>query len=152
MSTLSSLQPVELLLAEDNATDAEMTIRALKRVNLANSLVWVKDGEEALEFLRREGRYADRLDGQPKVVLLDLKMPKMDGLDTLREIRSDGRLRGQPVVVLTSSREEADLVASYELGVNSYIVKPVDFQQLLEEVARLGYYWMVLNRRPASGD
>jgi CheY-like chemotaxis protein len=152
MSTLSNLEPVELLLAEDNATDAEMTIRALKRVNLANHLIWVKDGEEALEFLRREGRYAGRADGQPKVVLLDLKMPKMDGLDVLREIREDARLRSQPVVVLTSSREEADLVASYELGVNSYIVKPVDFQQLLEEVARLGYYWLMLNRRPAGGD
>jgi CheY-like chemotaxis protein len=152
MTTLANLQPVELLLAEDNPTDAEMTIRALKRVNLANSLVWVKDGEEVLKFLRREGQYAGRSEAQPKVVFLDLKMPKMDGLDVLREIRSDARLRAQPVVVLTSSREEADLVASYELGVNSYIVKPVDFQQLLEEVARLGYYWMVLNRRPASGD
>jgi CheY-like chemotaxis protein len=143
-------EAVELLLAEDNPTDAEMAIRALKRVNLANRVVWVKDGQEALEFLRCEGRYADRVDRAPKVVLLDLKMPKMDGLDVLREIRADAALRSQPVVVLTSSNEESDLVRSYELGVNSYIVKPVSFEKLSEEVARLGYYWLVLNRRPET--
>lgn len=148
MSAELSPDAVELLLAEDNPTDAEMAIRALKRVNLANRIVWVKDGEEALEFLRRKGRYANRPDHAPKVVLLDLKMPKMDGLDVLREIRADAALRNQPVVVLTSSREEADLVRSYELGVNSYIVKPVNFAELSEEVARLGYYWLVLNRMP----
>lgn len=145
---MNDYQPVELLLAEDNPTDAEVTMRALKRANLGNHLAWVKDGAEALEFLRGTGPYAGRLRTHPQLVLLDLKMPKLDGIETLRQIRADRELRSLPVVILTSSAEEADIVRSYELGVNSYIVKPVDFQRLSDEVARLGYYWLVMNRRP----
>lgn len=145
---MSDFQPVEILLAEDSSTDAEITIRALRKVNLGNQLVWTKDGEEALDFLHQRGNYADRRSGLPKLVLLDLKMPKVNGIEVLREIRAEAHLRTLPVVMLTSSAEETDLVRSYELGVNSYIVKPVDFVKLSDEVARLGYYWVVMNRMP----
>jgi CheY-like chemotaxis protein len=145
---MSELAFVEILLVEDSTTDAEMTIRALKRSNLANNLVWVKDGAEALDFMYCRGAYDGRRNGNPKLVLLDLKMPKVDGIEVLQQLRSDDAMRGVPVVVLTSSAEESDIVRSYELGVNSYLVKPVDFARFMDVVADAGLYWAVLNRVP----
>jgi CheY-like chemotaxis protein len=141
---------VELLLVEDSAEDAELTMRALRRQHLANKLHLVRDGAEALEFLFGAGTYAGRdVTRQPKVVLLDLKLPKVGGLEVLRRLRGDARTRMIPVVVLTSSHEEGDLVASYRLGVNSYIVKPLEFDRFLEAVSRLGFYWTSLNQVPS---
>ncbi|MGB9937574.1 MAG: response regulator [Methanobacterium sp.] len=140
---------IEVLLVEDNETDAELTIRALKRKNLANNLVWVKDGEEALEFIFATGRYSDReVDDLPKLVLLDLRMPKVDGMEVLREIKADERTNKIPIVVLTSSKEDKDIVESYNLGVNSYVSKPVEFEEFTEAVSTLGLYWMLLNKSP----
>jgi two-component system, response regulator len=138
---------IEILLAEDNPNDAELTIRAFKKNNLANKLFHVKDGAEALDFIFGEGIYKDRqTDNTPRLILLDLKMPKVDGLEVLRKIKSDDRMKHIPVVILTSSKEEKDIVKSYQLGVNSYIVKPVDFEKFVQAVADLGLYWMVLNQ------
>lgn len=148
---MSEFRPVDILYVEDSATDAEVTLRALRKVNLGNNLIWVKDGQEALDLLRGHGAYASQPRTVPRLVLLDLKMPKVDGLEVLKAIRATEALRCLPVVMLTSSAEEADLVRSYELGVNSYIVKPVDFTRLSDEVARLGYYWVLMNRLPESG-
>lgn len=140
---------VEILLAEDNPRDAEMTMRALRKINLANKVHWVKDGAEALEFLLRTGAYADRQPGQaPRLVLLDIKMPKVDGIEVLRRVKADTQLQMIPVVVMTSSNEERDVVDSYRLGVNSYIVKPVQFAAFVETVANIGLYWIVTNRVP----
>jgi two-component system, response regulator len=140
----------EILLIEDNPRDAELTQRALKLRNLTNTLVWVKDGAEALEFLfgpdHEEG---GKLIHRPKVILLDLKLPKIDGLEVLRRIKADATAKTIPVVVLTSSREEQDVVRSYELGVNSYIVKPVNFDNFSEAVAQLGLYWLLMNQPPS---
>ena len=141
---------VEILLVEDNETDAEMTIRALRRKNLANNLVWVKDGAEALDFIFRRGAYESRANAAPKLVLLDLKMPKVDGIEVLRQIKSNEDTKAMPVVMLTSSAEECDIVASYALGVNSYVVKPVDFSNFVTEVAKAGCYWILVNRLPAE--
>ena len=141
---------VEILLAEDNETDAEMTIRALRRKNLANNLVWVKDGAEALDFVFRRGAYASRPVTAPRLVLLDLKMPKVDGIEVLRQIKSSDETKTMPVVMLTSSAEERDIIASYSCGVNSYVVKPVDFSSFVEEVAKAGCYWVLVNRLPAQ--
>jgi len=141
---------VEILLVEDNPNDVELTLHALTRNNLANHVEVVRDGAEALEFLFGSGAYAGRrLENGPKVILLDLKLPKVDGLEVLRRVKADARTRIIPVVVLTSSREERDLVESYSLGVNSYIVKPVDFQQFTEAVRQLGLYWLLLNQPPS---
>ncbi len=143
---------VEILLVEDNPRDAELALRALKKRHLANHLVWVKDGAEALEFIF--GMSADApqaINPVPKVILLDLKLPKVDGLEVLRRLKGDERTKHIPVVVLTSSREEQDIVQSYRLGVNSYIVKPVDFENFSEAVAQLGLYWLLLNQPPAPG-
>lgn len=141
--------PVEILLVEDNPQDAELTLRALRKNNLANHVHHVKDGVEALDFLFATGPYAGRpLDPLPKVILLDLKLPKVDGLDVLRRIKADERTRSTPVVVLTSSKEERDMIESYRLGVNSYIVKPVEFEKFMESVKQLGLYWMLLNGLP----
>ncbi len=138
---------VEILLCEDNERDADLTIRALKKKNLGNEIVWVKDGEEALDYLFGRNQYEDRkVDDTPKVILLDLKMPKVDGMEVLEEVRSHPATKYIPVVVLTSSNEEKDIVKSYELGVNSYIVKPVDFNKFTEAVSDVGYYWMLLNK------
>lgn len=140
---------VEILLVEDNPRDAELTIHALKKHNLANRLLHVKDGEEALEYLFGTGRYATHNPAiYPKVVLLDLRLPKVDGIEVLRRIRADERTKAMPVVVLTSSHEESDRVKSYQLGVNSYVVKPVEFENFSKAVIDLGLYWLLLNKPP----
>jgi two-component system response regulator len=143
---MNQYQHVEILLVEDSAADAEMTLRTLKKRGIANDIEWVRDGIEALEFLRCEGSWAVRRIGQPRLVLLDLKMPRMDGLEVLRSLKQDARTRHIPVVMMTSSQEEGDLVASYALGVNSYIVKPVDFDRFAETVAQVGMYWVLANQ------
>lgn len=140
---------VEILLVEDNASDAEMTIRALRKNNLANALFHAKDGAEALDFIFCEGEYSARkIENRPKVVLLDLKMPKVDGLEVLHRIRGDHRTSQIPVVVLTSSKEDPDIKRCYELGVNSYVVKPVEFEDFYKAVSDLGMYWMIVNQIP----
>jgi CheY-like chemotaxis protein len=140
-----------ILLAEDNPKDVELTLTALEEHRLANEVVVVNDGAEALDYLYGRGKYAMREDGRPAVVLLDLKMPKVDGLEVLRAIKTDANLRTIPVVILTSSREEKDLVESYRLGVNAYVVKPVDFQQFIDAVKELGSFWAVVNEPPPNG-
>jgi CheY-like chemotaxis protein len=141
--------PVEILLVEDNPNDVELTLHALRKNNLANNIHVVRDGEEALDFLFCRGIYQSRDTGlTPRVVLLDLKLPKVDGLEVLRQIRADDRLRTLPVVIMTSSREERDVVAGYRLGINSYIVKPVEFDQFTEAVRQIGCYWLLLNQPP----
>jgi CheY-like chemotaxis protein len=146
---METYEQVEILLVEDNSTDAEMTLRALRRNNLANKVHWVKDGEQALEFMFRTGAYASRDPAAvPKLIMLDIKMPKVDGIEVLRRIKADERTRKVPVVVMTSSNEERDVVESYRLGVNSYIVKPVQFESFLETVAKIGLYWVITNRVP----
>lgn len=141
---------VEILLVEDNPNDVELTRLALQDNNLTNPLHVARDGAEALEFLFATGAHARReINHVPKVILLDLKLPKVDGLEVLRQIKSDPRTRAIPVVVLTSSREERDIVESYQLGVNSYITKPVDFEQFTAAVRTLGMYWLLLNQPPA---
>ena len=145
---MTGFEQVEILLVEDNPTDAELTMRALKKKNLANNLVWVKDGEEALDFIHCRGRYKDRVNGTPKLILLDLKLPKIDGIEVLRDLKADIKTRTVPVVMLTSSQEERDIVESYQLGVNSYIVKPVDFDKFLEMVSQVGLYWSLMNKVP----
>jgi two-component system response regulator len=143
---------VEILIVEDNPNDVELTLRVLKKNNISNRVHVVRDGAEALEFIFCTGAYADRdIKNGPKVVLLDLKLPKVDGLEVLRQIKADPRTKTIPVVVLTSSREERDVVQSYQLGVNSYIVKPVDFEQFTEAVRQLGLYWLLLNEPPPQG-
>jgi CheY-like chemotaxis protein len=140
---------VDVLLVEDNPRDAEMTLRTLRKRNLANSVFHVQDGQEALDWLFGEGAYAGREPNRPPhVVLLDLKLPKVDGLAVLRAIRGDARTQLLPVVVMTSSQEDNDVVESYKLGVNSYIVKPVDFDSFSAAVAELGHYWLLLNQKP----
>ncbi len=140
---------VEILLVEDNLRDAEITLRALKKSNLANHLVHVKDGQEALDWLFGNGPFEGRdVNQHPKVVLLDLKLPKVDGIEVLRAVRADPRTCRIPVVMLTSSREEQDVVRSYDLGVNSYIVKPVDFENFSSAVAQAGQYWLLINQEP----
>ena len=141
--------PLEILLVEDNPNDIELALHALKKHNLANRIQVVRDGAEALDFLFARGAFSHRDINQiPRVVLLDLKLPKVDGLEVLRQIKGDPRTRKIPVVVLTSSREERDVVESYSLGVNSYILKPVDFQQFTEAVRTIGLYWLLLNEPP----
>ena len=140
-----------ILLAEDNPNDVELTIEALDQHNLANRVTVAHDGVEAMQYLRCEGAFKDREPGDPAVVLLDIKMPRKDGLEVLREIRSDPALKKVPVVILTSSREEQDLITSYDLGVNAYVVKPVDFPHFIDAVKQLGVFWAVINERPPNG-
>jgi|SRR5688572_7726214 len=140
-------QEVEILIVEDNPNDAELTLRALKKQNLANNVVHLTDGAEAIDFLFGEGKYTDRtINNIPKVILLDLKMPKVDGLEVLQKIKSDALTRAIPVVILTSSAEDPDIKRAYELGANSYIVKPVEFNKFSKTVSDLGLYWMVINK------
>jgi two-component system response regulator len=137
-----------ILLAEDNERDVELTLAALEEHNLANEVVVVRDGAEALDYLFHRGKYADHPNGLPVVVLLDLKMPKVDGLEVLRVMRNDPTLKMMPVVMVTSSREEQDLVRSYELGVNAYVVKPVDFAKFVDSVKQIGFFWAIINEPP----
>jgi CheY-like chemotaxis protein len=137
-----------VLLAEDNSKDVELTLSALSENHLANEVVVARDGAEAWDYLKREGAFAQRPEGNPAVVLLDLKMPKMDGLEVLRRLRADAALRSIPVVMLTSSNEERDVVESYKLGVNAYVVKPVVFEDFITAVKNLGLFWAVLNQPP----
>ncbi len=141
----------DILLVEDNPDDVELTLRALKKNNVTNRVVVVQDGAEALEYVFATGRYADRsISNLPKVILLDLKLPLVSGIEVLRQCKADDRTRRIPIVVLTSSREEPDIQACYNLGVNSYIVKPVDFQQFTDAVRQTGLYWLLLNEPPNS--
>lgn len=140
---------VEILLVEDNPHDAEMTIRALRKANLANRLTHVKDGAEALDFVFSRGVFSERsVHDKPKVILLDIKMPKVDGIEVLRQIKADENTRTIPVVIMTSSKEEQDIITSYNLGVNSYVVKPVDFEGFAKAVSELGFYWLITNQSP----
>ncbi|SRR5258708_7749043 len=142
---------VEILLVEDNPSDLELALHALQRNNLANHIHIARDGVEALDFLFCRGAHAERsINPVPKVVLLDLKLPLVDGLEVLRQVKADPRTRAIPIVVLTSSNEERDMMESYELGVNSYITKPVDFGQFTESVRQIGMYWILLNRQPST--
>ncbi|HTV61381.1 MAG TPA: response regulator [Verrucomicrobiae bacterium] len=137
-----------ILLAEDNERDIELTLAALDEHNLANEVVTARDGAEALDYLYARGKFAGHANGLPVVVLLDLKMPRVDGLEVLRQMRNDPALKHVPVVMVTSSREEQDLVSSYQLGANAYVVKPVDFQKFVESVRELGFFWAVINEPP----
>lgn len=142
---------IEILLVEDNQDDVELTLHALRRENLANHIRVVRDGEEALEFLFCNGAHSERsFDHPPRLVLLDLKLPKVDGMEVLKQLKTDPRTKTIPVVILTSSKEERDLVQSYGLGANSYIQKPVDFGQFRETVKSVGFYWLLINQAPVA--
>jgi CheY-like chemotaxis protein len=146
---MTSLEDVEILLVEDNPNDVELTMRALQKQNLSSKVYVVRDGAEALEFLFATGAFATRkIEHRPKVVLLDLKLPKVDGIEVLRRIKADDRTKHTPVVMLTSSQEDRDVLDTYNLGVNSYIVKPVDFSNFVHAVSELGVYWGLLNKLP----
>jgi two-component system, response regulator len=146
---LSDKKPVEILLVEDNPNDVELTLHAFEQQHLANRIHVVRDGAEAVDFLFGTGAYSERNCLEvPKLILLDLKLPKLSGVEVLRRIRADPRTKTIPVAILTSSREEKDLDVTYDLGANSYIVKPVEFDQFTEVVAKLGYYWLVVNQQP----
>jgi len=143
------IDEVEVLLVEDNPQDADLAKRALRKKNLANHLQWVEDGEAALDFLFCRGSYSDRTPSrQPKVVLLDLKLPKLDGLEVLEAIKGDDRTKSIPIVIVTSSRQDPDIAKAYALGANSYVVKPIDFDQFADSMANLGYYWLLINQPP----
>jgi two-component system, response regulator len=141
---------VEILLVEDNPNDEMLALHAFKRQKIVNDVFVVRDGVEALEYIFCTGAYAERTAENPKLILLDLKLPKIDGIEVLRRIRSDPRTRLVPVVVLTTSSEDRDIVEAYKLGVNSYIIKPVDFEQFNDVTNRLGFYWLILNQQPSS--
>jgi CheY-like chemotaxis protein len=143
-----SAQLKPILLVEDNPKDLELTLVALEKNQLANEVITLRDGAEALDYLFRRGQYQSRAEGNPAVILLDLKLPKVDGLQVLEQIRADAALRSVPVVMLTSSREEKDLVRSYNLGVNAYVVKPVGFREFIQAISDLGIFWAVLNEPP----
>lgn len=145
----SEITNVDILLVEDNPDDAGLVIRALKKSNLSNNLIHVEDGVEALDFLFCKGKFSSRkIDDKPKLILLDLKMPKIGGIEVLKAIKEDERTSVIPVVIMTSSHEERDVVESYKLGINSYVVKPVDFDNFSKAVIELGFYWLLLNQRP----
>lgn len=146
---MAELRPI--LLVEDSSRDVELTLAALAKCQLANEVIVVRDGAEALDFLYARGAFAERERGEPAVVLLDLKLPKIDGLEVLEKIKTDPDLRPVPVVMLTSSREERDLVRSYQLGVNAFVVKPVDFQEFFKAIQELGMFWAILNEPPPPG-
>jgi CheY-like chemotaxis protein len=140
-----------ILLAEDNPKDIELTLEAMSENNLANNVIVANDGVEVLEYLRCEGKFKNRKEGNPAFILLDIKMPRMDGIEALRVIREDPKLKRIPVIILTSSREEQDLITSYNLGVNAYVVKPVNFHGFIEAVKDIGVFWAVLNELPPEG-
>ena len=146
METMNKLG--RILMVEDDPKDVELTLTALEEYNLANEVIVTRDGEQALDYLYCRGEYKTRSSGNPAVMLLDLKLPKVDGLEVLKQIKSDGELRMVPVVVLTSSKEEKDMVASYKLGVNAYVVKPVDFHEFVNAIKELGVFWAVINEPP----
>lgn len=146
MTAVAKLKPI--LLVEDDVRDLELTLVALEKSQLVNEVLVVRDGAEALDYLNREGAHADRREGNPAVVLLDLKLPKINGLEVLRSVRATALLRSIPVVMLTSSQAESDVVKSYELGVNAYVVKPVEFKQFVSAITDLGMFWAVLNEPP----
>jgi len=146
---MSDCGAVEILLVEDNADDAELTMRAFKKANLGNGIVWLKNGALALDFLFGRGAYAGRSTGErPRVVLLDLKLPKVSGLEVLQQIRGDARTSTLPIVILSSSTQDRDILRSYDLGVNSYVSKPVQFEEFARVVTQLGLYWLLINRPP----
>ncbi len=146
---MNNLTETEILIVEDNKNDAEMALRAFNKNNLTNNIFVVGDGEEALNFIYAKGKFKSRKDSaNPKIILLDLKLPKISGLEVLRKIKSDPEKKMIPVIVLTSSKEESDIVESYKLGVNSYIVKPVEFDKFVDSVRDLGFYWLLLNQLP----
>jgi len=145
---MDKFEHLDILLVEDSLADAELTMRALRKGKVANQITWVKDGAEALEFIFRNGAYAGRPEQNPKLILLDLKLPKVDGIEVLRRIKADERTRVIPVVMVTSSAEGRDIAESYQLGVNSYLVKPVEFEQFSDTVAKAGLYWMLMNKAP----
>lgn len=145
---MSHLRPI--LLAEDNPNDVELTLTALHSLNLANEIVVVNDGAQVMDFLRRQAEFSTRPALPPAVIMLDLKMPRVDGLEALQQIRSDPELRMLPIVILTSSREESDVVKGYSLGANAYVVKPVDFDQFISAVSQLGVFWALINEPPPS--
>jgi two-component system, response regulator len=146
---MSDSNEIEILLVEDNPDDVEMTLRALRKANIVNHVKVVRDGAEALQFIFGEGEYAARhVENVPKLILLDLKLPKVDGFEVLKRVKDDPRTRLIPVVILTSSNEQRDVVGGYQLGVNSYIVKPVNFERFVEAVGKLGLYWLLLNQAP----
>lgn len=143
---MSDLRPI--LLVEDSPKDLELTLAALEKCQLANEIITLRDGEEAIHYLYREGQFADRPEGHPAVVLLDLKLPKIDGLEVLERVKQDASFRHVPIVMLTSSREELDLLRSYELGVNAFVVKPVEFDKFFKAIQELGVFWGILNEAP----
>jgi CheY-like chemotaxis protein len=145
---MDKFEQVDILLVEDDPADAELAMRALRKGKLANHITWVKDGAEALDFIFRRGAHSGRPDQNPRLILLDLKLPKVDGIEVLRQIKGEERTRLIPVVMVTSSAEARDIAKSYELGVNSYVVKPVEFEQFSETVAKAGFYWMLVNKTP----
>jgi CheY-like chemotaxis protein len=145
---MEQFENVEILLVEDNPADAELTLRALRKGNLANHISWVKDGAEALEFIFRQGAYAGRPDLNPKLILLDIKLPKVDGIEVLKQLKANERTRVIPVVMVSSSAEGRDIADSYKLGANSYVVKPVEFDQFIETLGKAGFYWMLVNKAP----
>ena len=143
---MDQFDQIEILLVEDNPLDAELTMTALTSGKIANSITWVKDGAEALDYLFRTGEYAARADVPPRLVLLDLKMPRVSGIEVLKAMKADARTRRIPVVVMTSSEEESDIARTYDLGVNSYVVKPLDFNAFSDVMRQAGYYWLAINR------
>ena len=145
---MADYERVDILLVEDNPADAELTMRALRKGNLANQISWLKDGAEALDFIFRAGAFAGRPDQNPRLILLDLKLPKVDGIEVLRRIKAEEHTRLIPVVMVTSSAEGRDIAESYRLGANSYVVKPVEFDQFSDTVAKAGFYWMLVNKTP----
>lgn len=143
---MEEFEDIDILLVEDNPLDAELTMRGLASQKLANRITWLKDGAEALDYVFRRNAFAERTDKGPRLILLDLKMPRVNGIEVTRALKGDERTRRIPIVIMTSSKEEGDIVESYNLGANSYIVKPLDFQSLAEVARQAGYYWLAINR------
>ena len=146
---MEQFEEVGILLVEDNSFDAELTIRSFKDQKLANSVIWVKDGEQALDYVFRRGEYAERTGSDPRLILLDLKMPRVGGIEVARALKGNDLTKHIPIVVMTSSNEESDIAECYKLGANSYIVKPLDFDALAEVARQAGYYWLAVNRAPS---